>query len=977
MKIYRSGTEVYDVEINESTTLNKKLMGVDIIKAQFDSTVMLDLRTNDYVIFNGVHYKINILPEVTKTSTRGYSYQVNLEGLQYEMSEVSFLNNSRPDVPLYSDADTMIAAVVINLNRVNNVWSKTVVPATEFKSITFGGDNCLSALNKICQEFKLEWFILGHELNVVSAVGNATGLTFEYKVGLKNIVRVNANKGNLVTRLYAFGGTTNVDYLYRSALGRLGLDAPLENNVSLYGVKEGTIIYEEIYPQRTGTVTSLGATITEFIDSSMDFDLNSYLLPGMVAKVVFKSGYLSGYLCEITAYDNATKKFTVIPYNDPAGFTLPAGSQIIQAGDTYTLVDIKMPDTYKTAAETLLYNTALADVLKVSVPRVTYNIVPDWRYFKANTISLNVGDTLTVHDTDMSSTDIASRVIELTQVLISPYKYTIAVSDEITYSIAEILISGQRQISNLIRIAGLQDAVRSRASYMDTQALRNAIFDPDNYFNMDKIRPGSIETMILSVGSKGSQFILKDVTFTPNFEGDKAKFNISTGSLVHLAIDPDAIKTWTIGAFSTAALDDAIGYYIYVKASKTLTTAAWEVTDTQYKTDPGGDYYYFLVGYLHLPSVNNMRRISLTYGSTNITGEFITTGKIISADGLTYFDLQNSEIGGRIKFQSGNYDDEIEATLSRKGRTFISTPTTPYNLGDLWSTGNNLYQCTTARATGAYASGDWSPATNYDKTQTIINGGIITSGRLEVGGGAMNTGNAWISGAVSGTPDTDLRFGAGATWANRANVKFSVQNDGKIKATYGTIGGWNLAADAIYTGIKSLANGFSSLGITLGADGSLHAQSFYINSNGEIGVGALGSLALQAVTAFGLITGLKIQGSDIWENVYDGDSSGVYINRIGHLGTIDHFRNFHVFNGKGYDIFTVFGILKRAVIYGDLVVDLADGGSTPTSIRFPNMNTAGRNAISSPQPGIMIFNTQTNQFEVFKNDSVWSGLTTH
>jgi len=1235
MKIYRSAVEIYDVEITESTVLTKRLMGIDVIKASFESTTMLDLRTNDYIVFKGVNYKINQLPEPVKTSTRGFAYTVNFEGLQYEMSECSFLNAGRPDIPLYTNADTMVAAVVANLNRLNPAtWSKTVAPATEFKSLTFGSDNCLSALNKICKEFSLEWYLIGHQINVVTAVGNATGLTFEYKAGLKNIARLNANKGNIVTRLYPFGGTQNIDVTYRSGLGRLGLNAPVENNVSLYGTKEGTLLYEDVFPQRTGTVTS--ASDREFIDTSMDFDLNSYLIPGVVAKVIFKSGYLAGYIFDLKTYVHATKTFTLLYYKDPAGFSLPNVTQVIQAGDTYTLVDIKMPTSYITAAETTLNNRALVDIAKISVPRVTYRILPDWRYFKLNTISLEIGDTITVHDTDMSSTDIVTRITEFTQVIVSPYKYTISVSDEITYSIAESLLSGQRNINNLIRLAGLQDAVRSRANWLDTQSLRNAIFDPDDYFNMENIRPASVETLMLTTGSKGAQFILKDVEFKPNYEGSKAKLVITAGSLIHLTIDSTGIKTWVISAYNTSALEDAKSYYIYVKASKSVYTATWEVTETQYNTNPAGNYYYFLVGFLHLPTTNNMRRISLTYGSTNITGEFITTGKISSTDGNTYFDLQNGEIGGKIKFQSGHYDNEVEADVvealstaneaeatadaaqstataaqstantaasnataaltelsgiindnvlsknekpvvkldydviiaeksgidakateygittektayddavtaltnyivalspaytnfaadtvitgttfrakfqdvyttrqtlldkiysqakvladaaaaaaavadakavtaqtnlnklkhftaqpttpyyvgntwfdgtnlnickverltgafvatdwqisiqptftgqvftsepttpyhigdmwttgvylyvciverltgvfnpadwtlaTRTGsRVFIVTPTTPYDLGDMWTNGSNLYYCIHAKATGSYDPADWVLATYYDRTQTIIDGGVITTGRIEVGGGVLGLGNAGMNGSVSGSPTTDIRFWAGDTFENRATADFRVQDDGKVIATYGLIGGWTLAGDAIYTGTKHITNGFSTMGVTFAADGSIHAPTFYINSSGEIGLAGISSISLMAITG----AGLKFEGVDIFEPLYNGDGvyGCVYVNMKGYLGGFTKYRDFVLGDGKFSKLLEVTGSSRLFNFYGGRMIfrDLAtyennnnvllDLQSTTRAFKPPRMTTAQRNAITK-SIGMIVYDTTLNNF---------------
>jgi hypothetical protein len=48
---------------------------------------------------------------------------------------------------------------------------------------------------------------------------------------------------------------------------------------------------------------------------------------------------------------------------------------------------------------------------------------------------------------------------------------------------------------------------------------------------------------------------------------------------------------------------------------------------------------------------------------------------------------------------------------SQKRRTFTATPTTPYDVGDLWLDAATVKRCTTARPTGAYAAGDWTATT--------------------------------------------------------------------------------------------------------------------------------------------------------------------------------------------------------------------------------------------------------------------------
>ena len=88
-------------------------------------------------------------------------------------------------------------------------------------------------------------------------------------------------------------------------------------------------------------------------------------------------------------------------------------------------------------------------------------------------------------------------------------------------------------------------------------------------------------------------------------------------------------------------------------------------------------------------------------------------------------------------------------------------------------------------------------------------------------------------GNLTGIVDTDLGTLSGyGLYSDNAYLK------GTIVASAGEIGGWTLDTDAIYAGGKSTANGYnaeSAGGITLAADGSIHAENFYIDIDGDIG----------------------------------------------------------------------------------------------------------------------------------------------
>jgi len=82
-----------------------------------------------------------------------------------------------------------------------------------------------------------------------------------------------------------------------------------------------------------------------------------------------------------------------------------------------------------------------------------------------------------------------------------------------------------------------------------------------------------------------------------------------------------------------------------------------------------------------------------------------------------------------------SYETAIEAmqnaanaqdTADGKRRVFVIQPYPPYDVGDLWTDGTDLYVCRTARQTGSYASGDWVLATAY-VTKSIVESDMETA----------------------------------------------------------------------------------------------------------------------------------------------------------------------------------------------------------------------------------------------------------
>lgn len=131
---------------------------------------------------------------------------------------------------------------------------------------------------------------------------------------------------------------------------------------------------------------------------------------------------------------------------------------------------------------------------------------------------------------------------------------------------------------------------------------------------------------------------------------------------------------------------------------------------------------------------------------------------------------------------------------------------------------------------------------DYRFTKKTGSGSILNADLGSAGG--YNLGTDYIrdkansSGMASTiTASDDVRFWAGASFANRGTAPFRVYESGAIVATSSTIGGWSTNTTSIYTGTEDHSAYTANAGdITLysdGADASIHAFNWYIDTTGS------------------------------------------------------------------------------------------------------------------------------------------------
>ena len=686
----------------------------------------------DAITVFGRDYRLNRLPKVKKSGFAEYQYDLEFEGIQYDLLRVTYdvnintTNNELQDIQgdtLTGDLRRFMVVLISNANRVfPGKWTLGECPETDSdKTLTFGeNDNCLSVLQSLCStdnfgvEFSIEKVGGVYTINLYKKIGSTLPFTLEYGKGkgLYSITRDNVSSSNIITRLKVLGSTENITSKYRAdRLCMFGKDKSSSyiekaEAVARYGIFEGRKNFDDIKPTFTGNITAIvDGDILSFIDETFPFDIKKtnalgeteYMIAGVSPKVHFNSGNLAGYEFEVKDYDHATHKFTLIKQTDDRGHVFPSDTSPafqFSKGDTYKVLDIAYSKEIEEEAETLLAEEGEKYYDDNCQPKVQYSIDVTKsfveRYFGASDGIVNVfapGDCLPIKD-DEIGVDKAIRIKSFTRNVLDPYEYALTISDvAVKADIITRVISEIGDIDKVITINNLKDPAQARANWRSSREVLNMVFDPETggYYK-DKITPESVDTMALSVGAKSMQFGLTNTVFQPNYGGNAQVVKWKGGVLTHYTIDPNTAVSWVL-ADGEITFTDNDARYIYARCNRNGKDAVFEFSKEQHKVEESATVYYFLVGVLNsVDEETNVRSIALTYGFTMVNGRFIKTGRIESADGATYFDLDNSEIGGRIVFASNGEQKTLEelGAEALESKDFINN-TLPGLINDIQS----------------------------------------------------------------------------------------------------------------------------------------------------------------------------------------------------------------------------------------------------------------------------------------------------
>lgn len=413
LKIYNQ-SDVLKLTLNSdsSSTHMQELNGADnlAITATAFSCVKLDV--NDYVIIDEVRYSIKspYLPQ--KKSNSEYEYRVNLYAPIHDAEQAMFFNLTdgqyNSEFSLDGSPTEHLQKWVDNMNRLYDTdkWSIGTVIVAANKTIDYNNIYCWDAAfgdSGIAKTFETEMWADGYTINLCKCERGEM-VELGYLNGLTSLTQDdNDSSVKFFTRLIPLGSTKNID---PASYGYSRLQLPsrakwVDRNTD-YGIYE----YNEekafagIFPHYIGTVTSVRSeektgengiyTVYYFSDSVLPFNPNEYEIAETIKKLSFTSGDLNGREFEANWHADTSEWeiINIYPDNDTQ---IPGGNLIPRVGDSYFPWNIKMPQSYITAAEND-YKAAVDDLLaKYSDSKNKYIASTDYIDITKRGISLRIG----------------------------------------------------------------------------------------------------------------------------------------------------------------------------------------------------------------------------------------------------------------------------------------------------------------------------------------------------------------------------------------------------------------------------------------------------------------------------------------------------------------------------------------------------------------------------------------------------------
>ena len=493
------GNVRFSTEINTGSRRKFSLMSEDYILLKFSIEDPVYFKLGDYTDTElGLFELVDLYKPTLNDSTGAYDYELRLDAHYYKWKNKIFKFNpevggSEAGWKLTATLDVHLGVFLRNLSALGYTYKGTpfevdidTTVAKTSKLIVYDNTNLIDALTQMAETWECEWWV---EDNQIRFGRCEFGDPVDFVIN-ENVERMprEESKATFATRVYAFGSTRNIPNDYRPVDESVVVNGIVQKRLMMpTGVPhvdaypdmtteeavEDVVIFDYIYPRRTGTMSSVTPverpenvgnedgsttqqkyTVYQFKDTGITFS-KDYILPGEELRIVFQTGAMAGMDFAVTFNpDNLPEKLEdgswnpqaqlwEIVRNEDYGRMLPADTLIPSNGDTYNLYgfDSTSPvfeDMIKRAEEEL-EEKARDYVEKTKIDPNTYpcTMMSDYMYNDGNvrTNEFTVGARINLINPAYFENGRVSRVIGFEFDLDIPYSSpTFTIGETASYS---------------------------------------------------------------------------------------------------------------------------------------------------------------------------------------------------------------------------------------------------------------------------------------------------------------------------------------------------------------------------------------------------------------------------------------------------------------------------------------------------------------------------------------------------------------
>lgn len=589
----------------------------------------------------------------------------------------------------------------------------------------------------------------------------------------------------------------------------------------LSSLAEDSLDCSEIYPKRVGTVSSVavvdaGNNFYDIIDTGIPSTLNyeECLIEGETMTIIFQSGMLAGREFEVKYYHEAVKnkaarRFEIVPA-ELDGQTMPNATFAPKAGDKYAVFKCMLPDSYirddetKTGASWDMFRAAVKYLFDNEEQKFTFTGELDGIWSKKDWLNIGgrikLGGYILFSDEQFQKDGVLVRITGVKDYINKPYSPVIELSNTtVSGGVSSTLneLKSEGVVMEDLHRASIQFTKRRFRDAKETiSMLEDALLE--NFTN--SINPIAVQTMSMLVGDESLQFRFVNSKTNPvqvahsiTYDIEAKQLSAEAGIIQHMTLGIASIssahkaseyKYWNMSAYISGRLDDGSKkYYLYAKVSRTAQTGSFIMSETAIKMEAVSGFYHLLVGVLN-SEYDGVRSFVTLYGFSEVLPGRVTTDRVVSGDGNSFFDFVANalKLGDKLSYNvNGDGELKIKGTIvqSQSGSesyigcfrgaynssyTYYNGDEVTYTLNGLTSTYRYIY-ATPANGVAPSNTVYWTVTAKGSKgadgTSITIKGTLSDTSKLPATG---TEGDAYI---ING----DLYVWNGSKWENVGQIK--------------------------------------------------------------------------------------------------------------------------------------------------------------------------------------------------------------